>query len=75
MKTEKDIKKELVVFTDNERQSFKFSEKELNSILESNKVSEDTVQRLSNIITQLNALKESFFWRLLKAAKQNHMIE
>jgi hypothetical protein len=75
MKTNNDIKKELVVFTDTERQSFKFAEKELNAILENNKVSEDSVLRLTNIITQLNSLKESFFWRLLRSAKQNHMID
>jgi hypothetical protein len=75
MKTDKEIKKELVSFTDNEKQSFQYANKEIQSILESNKLSEDSLKRLSNVITQLNALKESFFWRLLRAAKQNHMID
>lgn len=75
MKTDKEMKKEITSFTDSERQSFKFAEKELALILQTNTLSEENVQRLTNVITQLNALKESYFWRLLRAAKQNHMID
>jgi hypothetical protein len=75
MKTDKEMKKEISSFTDSERQSFKFAEKELALILQTNTLSEENVQRLTNVITQLNALKESYFWRLLRAAKQNHMID
>jgi hypothetical protein len=75
MKSENDIKKELVSFTDTEKQTFRFVEKELQLIQASNSLSEDNVKKLTNVITQLNSLKESYFWRLLRAAKQNHMID
>jgi hypothetical protein len=75
MKSENDIKKELVSFSDTEKQTFRFVEMELKIIQESNSLSEDNVKKLTNIITQLNSLKESYFWRLLRAAKQNHMID
>ena len=75
MISDSDIKKQLTSFTDAEKQTFKFAEKELESILNSNQLSEDVVHRLTNVITQLNGLKESYFWRLLRAAKQNHMID
>lgn len=75
MKSENDIKKELVSFTDTEKQTFRFVEKELQLIQATNSLSEDNVKKLTNVITQLNSLKESYFWRLLRAAKQNHMID
>ena len=75
MMSDSDIKKQLTSLTDSEKQTFKFVEKELEYIQKTNQLSEDVVQRLTNIITQLNGLKESYFWRLLRAAKQNHMID
>ena len=48
---------------------------DINQIRNKKVISEDTITKLGNVITMLDSLKENYMWRLLRAAKQNHMLD
>jgi len=53
----------------------KFVIEELQRISKSKKINEANLRVLSNCLLELGTIKESFFWRLVKVLKQNHMID
>ena len=48
---------------------------EIKFILEQKKINEDILTKLTNILTTINSLKENYMWRIIRAAKQNHMLD
>ena len=75
MRTDKDIKKKATELSVEEQKKFKTIIEEIKFILDSKKVNEDLLQRLSNTIIQLDALKNGYMWRIIRCAKQNHIID
>ncbi len=75
MKTSHDIKKKQSELTEQEKKSLNTLIEEIKFILQQPKVNEDILTRLINLSTSVNALKENFMWRIIRAAKQNHMLD
>ena len=48
---------------------------DIKQIIEKKEVTEETIKKFTNIITTLDTLKDNYMWRLLRAAKQNHMLD
>tara|TARA_R110000824_G_scaffold262952_2_gene451622 strand:- start:329 stop:556 length:228 start_codon:yes stop_codon:yes gene_type:complete len=53
----------------------RFVIEELQRVSKSKKIDEASLRVLSNCLLELGTLKDSFFWRLVKVLKQNHMID
>jgi hypothetical protein len=75
MKNINDIKKQETLFSEAEIRSLTALSEDIKSVIQFNKVQEDTLRKLDNIITTLQGLKENFMWRVIRAAKQNHMLD
>ena len=46
----------------------------LKTLLKTQKISEEGLRNLTNIIIELTSLKESYTWRIIKLLKQNQML-
>jgi hypothetical protein len=75
MKTPDSIKKEQLRISIDDASNLKVLVQEINEIINKKNVEEDTIRKLTNIITTLDSLRDNYYWRLLRASKQNHMID
>jgi hypothetical protein len=75
MKTPYDIKKNACAFSEQEVKNLQAHITEVKTILGTSKINEDTLISLTNMITTLSTLKENYMWRVIRAAKQNHMLD
>tara|TARA_R110001583_G_scaffold73623_1_gene204747 strand:- start:9559 stop:9786 length:228 start_codon:yes stop_codon:yes gene_type:complete len=75
MKTSHDIQKKACAFSEQEVKNLQTLVTEVKSVLENSKINEDTLMSLTNMITTLSTLKENCMWRIIRAAKQNHMLD
>jgi len=75
MRTSKDIRQKEKVLSEIEIKTLQEVREEIKTILEVKKINEDVLTRLNNILTTLGTFKDNFMWRLLRAAKQNHMLD
>lgn len=75
MKNINDIKKQETLFSEAEIRSLLSLSEDIKAVVQINKVQEDTLRKLDNIITTLQGVKENFMWRVIRAAKQNHMLD
>lgn len=75
MITPEDIKRKSATFTEAEKLTIEASKAEIDSLLHLNKVNEEALQKLQNIISNLQGIKDNYMWRLIRAAKQNHMLD
>jgi len=75
MKTRQSIEKQVFQISEDDRNNLMTLVEDINQIRDKKTISEDTLTKLSNIITVLGSLKENYMWRLLRAAKQNHMLD
>ena len=75
MKSIEKLKQEVGVLHFDDIKKIKFIIEELGRIEKSKKINEDNLRVLSNCLVELGTLKESFYWRLVKILKQNHMID
>jgi len=75
MKTPESIKKEQLRISSDDANNLKVLAQEINEVVNKKTVEEDTIRKLTNIITTLDALRDNYYWRLLRASKQNHMID
>jgi|TARA_Y100000310_G_scaffold253900_1_gene260899 hypothetical protein len=75
MKSIEKLKQEVGVIHFDDTKKIKFIIEELERIEKSKKINEDNLRVLSNCLLELGTLKDSFFWRLVKVLKQNHMID
>jgi hypothetical protein len=78
MKAKETIEKRLAALSEDERED---ERKEIESVIQDLKVvlqgkqiSEDVVKKLNNVLMSVGTMKDNFMWRLLRAAKQNHML-
>tara|TARA_A100001515_G_scaffold71979_1_gene57347 strand:+ start:992 stop:1216 length:225 start_codon:yes stop_codon:yes gene_type:complete len=74
MKTRQTIEKQLFGISEEEKSNLLTLIEDIKQIVEKKTVNEDTVKKLTNVITTLDSLKENYMWRMLRAAKQNHML-
>ncbi len=74
MKTRQTIEKQLFGISEEEKSNLLTLIEDIKQIVEKKTINEDTVKKLTNIITTLDSLKENYMWRMLRAAKQNHML-
>lgn len=69
------IKKGATVFSEAEIRNIKSVKNEIDMLLEINKINEEAIRKLDNILTSLHGIRDNYVWRLLRAAKQNHMLD
>ncbi len=74
MKTRQSIEKQMVTISEEERANLRSLVEDINQIVEKKTVNEETLRKFTNIITVLESLKDNYMWRMLRAAKQNHML-
>jgi len=75
MRTSHDIKKKQTELSEQEIKNLQSIIEEIKFILEQKKVNEDILTKLTNVLTTINSLKENYMWRIIRAAKQNHMLD
>ena len=74
MKSADKIMKTLMGVSEEEQNNLEALINDLAEIRKSGTVTEDTVRKLNNVLTIVSSLKDNYMWRLLQAAKQNHML-
>ena len=75
MKSIEKLQEEVGKLHFDDTKKIKFVIEELQRIAKSKNINEANMRVLSNCLLELGTLKESFFWRLVKVLKQNHMID
>ena len=75
MKTRQSIEKQMFTISEEEKSNLLSLAEDINRIVQKKTVNEDTVRKLTNVVTVLDTFKDKFMWRLLRAAKQNHMLD
>ena len=75
MKTRQSIEKQLFSLSEDDKKNLQALVEEINMIINKKIISEGTLTKLTNILTVLGSLKDNYMWRLLRAAKQNHMLD
>ena len=75
MKTRQSIEKQVFQISEEDRNNLLTLIEDLKQIINKKNISEDTLTKLTNIMTVLGSLKDNYMWRLLRAAKQNHMLD
>ena len=75
MKARETIEKQIFAISEDDRKSIKALSEEITLATNGRIVNEELIHKLDNIITTLSTLRDSYMWRLLRAAKQNHMID
>jgi hypothetical protein len=74
MKTRETIEKNLFKLSEDEQQQLDHAMLELSTVKDTKKITEDTVKKFNNVLLTVTAMRDNFMWRLLAAAKQNHML-
>jgi len=74
MKAKETIEKRLAALSEDERKEIESIIQDLKAVLQGKEISEDVVRKLNNVSTSVASMKDNFMWRLLRAAKQNHML-
>jgi hypothetical protein len=75
MRARETIEKQIFAVSEDDRKSIIALSEEIRMATDSRVVNEELIHKLDNIITTLSTMRESYMWRLLRAAKQNHMID
>jgi hypothetical protein len=75
MRTKENIKKKASEVSEQDIKLLQALIEEIKMILQTKKINEETLTKLGNMITTLNSLRENYMWRLIRAAKQNHMLD
>ena len=75
MKAKETIEKRLAALSEDERKEIESVIQNLKVVLQGKQISEDVVKKLNNVLMSVGNMKDNFMWRLLRAAKQNHMLD
>ena len=75
MKTRQSIEKQVFAISEEDSKNLQALIEEISMVINKKIVNEDTLTKLTNIITVLGSLKDNYMWRLIRAAKQNHMLD
>lgn len=74
MKTEQEFLAQVGNLTPDEIERLRTIRKLIEEIEKSKKINEANFQQLSNIGAEITSFTELFFWRIISALKQNHML-
>ena len=74
MRAKETIEKRLAALSEDERKEIESVIQDLKVVLQGKEISEDVVKKLNNVSMSVGNMKDNFMWRLLRAAKQNHML-
>jgi hypothetical protein len=74
MKSADQIKKTLMGVSEEDQNNLEAIINDLTEVKKTGEISEDTCRILNNALTVISGMKEGYMWRLLSAAKQNHML-
>ncbi len=74
MKSADQIKKTLMGVSEEDQNNLEAIINDLTEVKKTGEISEDTCRILNNVLTIVISLKDNYMWRLLQAAKQNHML-
>jgi molecular chaperone DnaK (HSP70) len=74
MRAKETIEKRLAALSEDERKEIESIIQDLKAVLQGKEISEDVVKKLNNVSMSVGNMKDNFMWRLLRAAKQNHML-
>ncbi len=74
MKAKDTIEKQLTALSEDERGELESLIQDLKVVLQGKQINEDVVKKLNNVFMSVGTMKDNFMWRLLRAAKQNHML-
>lgn len=75
MKLTNNINRQPSLIQETDRKNLESSIIEIQMILDIKVVNEDVINKLENLVTTLSSLKDNYLWRLLRAAKQNRMLD
>ena len=75
MRARETIEKQIFAISEDDRKTILALSEEIKMAVMNPIVNEELIHKLDNMITTLNTLRDSYMWRLLRAAKQNHMID
>jgi ribosomal protein S13 len=75
MRAKETIEKRLAALSEDERKEIESVIQDLTAVLHGKKISEDVIKKLNNVSMSISNMKDNFMWRLLRAAKQNHMLD
>lgn len=75
MKSKKTIEKQMFDLSEEDRRNLQALAEDITNIIEKGKINETSVKKLTNVVNMLTSLKDNYLWRMLRAAKQNHMID
>jgi hypothetical protein len=75
MRARETIEKQIFAISEDDRKSILALSEEIRMATDTRIVNEELIHKLDNIVTTLSTLRDSYMWRLLRAAKQNHMID
>ena len=75
MKTPESIRKEGSRISEQDRNTLETTVEEIKSILQQPTINEEMLQKLSNVLVTINSLRDNYIWRVIRATKQNHMLD
>tara|TARA_R110000796_G_scaffold191826_1_gene308533 strand:+ start:1968 stop:2195 length:228 start_codon:yes stop_codon:yes gene_type:complete len=75
MKTPESIRKEGSKISEQDRRILETTMEEIKSILHQRVINEELLQKLSNVLVTINSLRDNYIWRVIRATKQNHMLD
>tara|TARA_R100001377_G_C3150421_1_gene96073 strand:+ start:537 stop:764 length:228 start_codon:yes stop_codon:yes gene_type:complete len=75
MKTPESIRKEGSRISAQDRNILETTMEEIKSLLSQPIINEEMLQKLSNILITINSLRDNYIWRVIRATKQNHMLD
>ena len=75
MKAKQTIEKQIFQISEADKRNLLETVEDIKKVLTATTISEDEVRRLENSIPTITSIKDNHLWRLLRAAKQNHMLD
>ena len=75
MESLNNIKLKDALMSEQDKKTISALVQDLQHILENPKINEDLLKRLWNIENSVESLRENYMWRILRTAKQNHMLD
>ena len=75
MKKKEDIEKSGGILNEPDMEIIKGLKDTLDSFTKEKKITEEGLQRLENLVTEVKNLTESYMWRLLRMTKRGDMVD
>ena len=75
MRTSHDIKKKATAISEQDKKTLETIMEDIKFLLKTPRINEETLIKINNMISSLNSLKENYTWLIIRALKQNHMLD